>query len=161
MSASKELNFSNVLSLTSRPTSGILAGIPMRKQAITIFWMHLVLAFGLSIRTLPNNENKKTRNYNFENHPFLSNEAIYFLKESGVKHIIIDTPSIDKFNDEGKLGNHKIFFTNEDKSINKNTITELVFIPDLCLDGKYFLCIGAPNFKLDATPSKLIIYKVK
>ena len=113
------------------------------------------------IRTLPNNENKKTRNYNFENHPFLSNEAIYFLKESGVKHIIIDTPSIDKFNDEGKLGNHKIFFTNEDKSINKNTITELVFIPDLCLDGKYFLCIGAPNFKLDATPSKLIIYKVK
>ena len=36
---------------------------------------------------------------------------------------------IDKFDDEGKLGNHKIFFTNKDESINKNTITELVFIP--------------------------------
>ena len=31
----------------------------------------------------------------------------------------------------------------------------------LSLDGKYLLCIGAPNFKLDAAPSKPIIYKIK
>ena len=59
------------------------------------------------------------------------------------------------------MKNHKIFFTNEDESINKNTVTELAFIPDHCLDGRYLLCIGAPNFKLDAAPSKPIIYKIK
>jgi len=113
------------------------------------------------IRTLPNDMKKKTRNYNSDNHPFLSNEAVYFLKSKGVKHILVDIPSIDKFDDGGKLKNHNIFFTNEDGVVNKNTITELVYIPDHCLDGKYLLCIGVPNFKLDAAPSKPIIYKIK
>ena len=113
------------------------------------------------IRTLPNDMKKKTRNYNSDNHPFLSNEAVYFLKSKGVKHILVDIPSIDKFDDGGKLKNHNIFFTNEDGVVNKNTITELVYIPDHCLDGKYLLCIGIPNFKLDAAPSKPIIYKIK
>ena len=104
------------------------------------------------------NYNLPRRNYNFDNHPFFSNEAIYFLKSKGVKHIVVDTPSIDKFNDDGKLGNHKIFFSGKDGSINKNTVTELAFIPNHCLDGKYLLCIGSPNFKLDAAPSRPIIY---
>ena len=113
------------------------------------------------VRTIPNDEEKKSRNYNSNYHPFLSNDALHFLKNKGIKHFVIDTPSIDKFDDDGKLENHKMFFSNEDGSINKNTITELVFIPDHCLDGKYLLFIGAPNFKLDAAPSKPIIYKIK
>ncbi|MAQ43634.1 MAG: hypothetical protein CMG25_04020 [Candidatus Marinimicrobia bacterium] len=112
------------------------------------------------IRTNPNDIDKKIKNYNSHHHPYLSNEAIEYLKEIKVKHIVIDTPSIDKYNDGGKLGNHKIFFTNNDNSTNHNTVTELVFIPNECIDGKYFLCIGVPNFKLDAAPSKPIIYKV-
>ena len=115
----------------------------------------------LIIRTLPNKEDKKIKNYNSGDHPFLSNEAIFFLKSIGIKHIVIDTPSIDKFDDGGKLGNHKIFFTNDDKSTNKNTVTELAFIPNHCVDGIYLLCIGVPNFKLDAAPSRPIIYKIK
>ena len=86
------------------------------------------------IRTLPNNKDKIKFNYNRHTHPFLSNDAIYYLKEKTVKHIIIDTPSIDRSDDGGQLKNHKIFFTN-DNTINKNTITELAFIPNHCIDG--------------------------
>ncbi len=113
------------------------------------------------IRTLPNNEDKKNKNYNKNYHPFFSNDAIHFLKENGVRHIVVDTPSIDRFDDGGQLANHKIFFMDQDSTINKNTITELAFIPDKCTDGKYFICIGTPNFKLDAAPSNPIIYKIK
>ena len=113
------------------------------------------------IRTLPNGEDKKNRNYNHLSHPFLSNDAIRFLRKKGVKHIIIDTPSIDRADDGGELKNHKIFFLNDDKSINKNTITELTYIPDTCTDGRYFVCIGFPNFQLDAAPSNPVIYKTR
>ena len=113
------------------------------------------------IRTLPNSENKKNKNYNNSTYPFLSNDAICFLKGKGVKHIIIDTPSIDRSDDGGQLKNHKIFFLDDDKTINKNTITELAYIPDTCTDGRYFVCIGFPNFQIDAAPSNPVIYRVE
>ena len=113
------------------------------------------------IRTLPNTEDKKNRNYNDVSHPFLSNDAIKFLKDKGVKHIIIDTPSIDRSDDGGQLKNHKIFFSDHNKTINKNTVTELAYIPNRCIDGRYFVSIGFPSFHLDAAPSNPVIYKVK
>ena len=114
----------------------------------------------MCIRDSPNSEDKLNLNYNEYNHPFLSNDAIYYLKEKAVKHIIIDTPSIDRSDDGGQLKNHKIFFSNNDNSINNNTVTELAFIPNSCIDGRYFVCIGYPKFQLDAAPSNPVIYKV-
>ena len=113
------------------------------------------------IRTLPNSEDKKNKNYNNSSHPFLSNDAVCFLKDKGVKHIIIDTPSIDKYEDDGKLGNHKIFFLDGEGTPNNNTITEFIFIPNNCKDGNYFLNLGFPKFCLDAAPSRPMIYPIK
>tara|TARA_B100000700_G_scaffold330568_1_gene457502 strand:- start:2220 stop:3002 length:783 start_codon:yes stop_codon:yes gene_type:complete len=135
-------------------------GVITRRQLEKLITPNIFLD-AIIIRTNPNDNDKKIRNYNLDHHPYLSTDAIKYLKNSGVKHIVIDTPSIDKFNDGGKLGNHRIFFTNSNQLINKNTITELAFIPNEYLDGKYFLCIGVPNFKLDVAPSKPIIYKIK
>ena len=112
------------------------------------------------IRTLPNNESKKTMNYNNEHHPFLTNDAVRYIKEMGIKHILIDTPSIDRYDDDGKLGNHHIFFMDQNTP-NDNTVTELIFVPDSCEDGKYFLSLGIANFNLDAAPSSPVIYRVK
>ena len=114
----------------------------------------------LIIRTSPNEGSKKHRNYNENHHPYLSNDAISYIKDLGVKHLLIDTPSVDRYNDNGKLGNHHIFFKNKNGECNSHTMTELIFVPDECKDGKYFLCIGFPNFKLDAAPSRPIIYKI-
>jgi len=122
---------------------------------------HNAFTDSIIIRTLPNHEDKKSRNYNLNHHPFLSNDAINFIKRIGFQHIVIDTPSIDRYEDDGKLGNHKLFFTSDDGKVNNNTITELAFIPNNCLDGKYFLCIGIPSLDLDAAPSHPIIYKIR
>ena len=85
---------------------------------------------GLIIRTLPNDNSKSNRDYNLNPHPFLSNDAVKFLKDIGVQHILVDTPSIDRCNDNGKLGNHHIFFKDKNRTANSNTITELVYIPN-------------------------------
>ena len=114
------------------------------------------------IRTMPNEEHKKVKNYNSTHHPFLTTEAIKFIRDAGIKHLLIDTPSIDKYDDGGKLGNHHIFFNNNNNdNFNYNTITELIFVPDNCNDGEYLLNIGLPNFNLDAAPSRPIIYRIK
>ena len=118
-------------------------------------------AKALIIRTVPNEECKKYRDYNKNYHPYLSNDATSYIKDLGVRHLLIDTPSIDRYDDNGKLGNHHIFFKNNHGGYNLNTITELIFVPDEYEDGKYFLSIGLPNFKLDAAPSRPIIYKIK
>jgi len=110
---------------------------------------------GLIIRTMPNGNSKKNRDYNLEEHPFLTNDAILYIEEIGVKHLIVDIPSIDKYDDGGKLGNHHIFFNNK-----SNTLTELAFIPNECKDGKYFLSLNISNFSLDAAPSRPVIFSI-
>ena len=51
---------------------------------------------GLVIRTMPNDDSKKNRNYDLEQHPFLTNDAISYIEEIGIKHLIVDIPSIDE-----------------------------------------------------------------
>jgi len=108
----------------------------------------------LIIRTLPNTPQKKTKNYDKYPAPFFSNDAIKFLLELGVKHLLVDLPSIDKANDNGKLGNHHIFFQKG------KTISELLYIPDLIIDGFGYLQIQIPNWSLDAAPSRPIFYPI-
>ena len=115
---------------------------------------------GLIIRTIPNDIDKCNRDYNLKHHPFLSNDAILFLKNRGIKHLIIDTPSIDRYDDNGKLGNHNLFFREGNSMYNTNTITEFVYIPNDCKDGKYFVNLGVSNFILDAAPSRPIIFPI-
>ena len=113
----------------------------------------------LIIRTKPNDLEKCNQDYNKTPHPFLTNEAIVFIKNAGFQHIVVDMPSIDRYNDDGKLGNHHIFFTDNNIS-NKNTVTEFVYIPNSCKDGKFFLNLNIANFNLDAAPSRPIIYSI-
>ena len=114
----------------------------------------------LIIRTLPNSKTQLTKNYNTNNNAFLSNEAICYLKSIGVKNLIVDLPSIDRYDDGGLLGNHKIFWDINKKECNNNTITELAYINDKIKDGEYLLSLNIMNLKLDASPSRPIIYKI-
>ena len=47
------------------------------------------------VRTLPNTKDKKTRQYSNTNPTYLLEEAIVYLREKGVKHLLIDLPSVD------------------------------------------------------------------
>ena len=112
----------------------------------------------LILRTLPNHIDEIIKQ-NYDNIPncFFSNEAIEYLISFGIEHLVVDIPSIDKLNDGGALGNHKIFW-NIDKEGNNNTITELAIIKNEIEDGLYLLSLNILHVKLDASPSRPLIY---
>ena len=118
------------------------------------------------IRTLPNNSDKLSKNYSNTNPPYLSEDAAIFIRESGIQHLLIDLPSVDKEHDQGKLLAHKAFWNvkdvvnlNADARIN-STITEMIFVNDAVKDGSYLLNLQIAPFENDASPSKPILYKV-
>lgn len=60
------------------------------------------------IRTLPNAEDKITSIYSGKNPPYLTPEAMKFMREQlHTQHILVDLPSVDKENDEGLLGRYR------------------------------------------------------
>jgi|TARA_B110000467_G_scaffold62162_1_gene56742 kynurenine formamidase len=120
----------------------------------------------LIIRTKPNQPNKRFMKYSQHPPPFLTNNAMSIICQTEVKHLIVDTPSVDRMSDDGILGNHHIFWgdgLNPKCKVNpksKKTITELAYIPNSIEDGFYFLNIQIPHFVCDAAPSRPLLYRV-
>ncbi|MCF6280165.1 MAG: cyclase family protein [Flavobacteriaceae bacterium] len=115
----------------------------------------------LVIRTLPNNKEKKSRQYSNTNPPFLAENAAEYIKEIGVKHLLIDLPSVDKEKDDGKLLAHKAFWNYHGKQRLDATITEFVYVDNIIKDGEYLLNLQIASFENDASPSKPVLYKLK
>lgn len=120
----------------------------------------------LVIRTLPNSVDKKHKNYSNTNPAYLTEEAAILIREIGVKHLLIDLPSVDKEKDEGKLVAHKAFWNVKNtQSVNADarfncTITELIFVEDAVQDGSYIINMQMASFENDASPSKPVLYKI-
>ena len=112
------------------------------------------------IRTLPNLKEKKSFQYSNTNPVYLLEEAAEFLKEKGVKHLLIDLPSVDKEKDEGKLLAHNAFWNTSGELRLDATITEFIYVANSIKDGVYFLNIMIAPFENDATPSKPVLYEV-
>ena len=112
------------------------------------------------IRTLPNTLEKKTKHWSNTNWPFLHEKAAHYLREIGVKHLLIDLPSIDQEMDEGKLLAHKAFWNYPENPRKDCTITELIYVPDSIVDGEYLLNLQMASFHNDASPSKPVLYKI-
>lgn len=111
------------------------------------------------IRTLPNTKSKKTREYSNTNPPYLSEDAALFLREKGVRHLLIDLPSVDKEKDDGQLLAHKAFWNYHGKQRLDSTITEFIYVPNKVEDGSYFLNLQVAPFVNDASPSRPILYQ--
>ena len=118
------------------------------------------------IRTLPNLNLKLSKNYSNTNPPYLDEKASEFIRELGIKHLLIDLPSVDKEKDEGKLLAHKAFWNvknvqelNDDARLDA-TITEMIFVKDEILDGSYLLNLQIASFENDASPSKPVLYQI-
>jgi len=123
---------------------------------------------GLIIRTLPNDESKKYRDYMKEPAPFFSQDAMEFVSSIGINHLLVDIPSVDKANDKGQLSTHNIFWgvpqgshkiDIENHSI--RTITEMVYIPGNVKDGNYLLNLQIASFMADASPGRPVIFELK
>jgi kynurenine formamidase len=115
----------------------------------------------LIIRTMPNDELKLRTNYSGSNPPYVHHEAIAYLVECGVKHLLIDLPSVDREEDEGKLLAHKAFWQYPDKVRKNCTISELIFVENEIKNGIYLLNIQIASFEIDVSPSKPVLYELK
>lgn len=110
------------------------------------------------IRTLPNVENKKNKAYSNTNPPYLEKEAAELLRKIGIKHLLIDLPSIDKEQDGGILAAHHTFWDYPKNTRLDCSITELIYIHNDVKDGYYLLNLCFAPFDNDASPSRPTLY---
>ncbi|MAN58841.1 MAG: metal-dependent hydrolase [Flavobacteriaceae bacterium] len=115
----------------------------------------------LIIRTLPNTQEKKSKHWSHSNWPYLHEDAARYLRELGVRHLLIDLPSVDKEKDGGKLLAHKAFWNCPEAPRHDATITELIYVPNSVADGKYLLNLQVAAFENDAAPSRPVLYALE
>ena len=109
-------------------------------------------------RTLPNTHDKRQRNYSGANPPYLHEGAAQKLVAAGCRHLVLDLPSVDREEDEGKLLGHRAFWKYPEQTRMDCTITELAFIPNSAQDGLYLLNLQVAPFENDAAPSRPVIF---
>ncbi|HIP31709.1 MAG TPA: cyclase family protein [Crocinitomicaceae bacterium] len=115
----------------------------------------------LIIRTTPNKITKKSMDYSATNPPYLDVRCVQVLLDAGIKHLLIDLPSVDRENDNGELAFHHAFWEVPKNPNFERTITELIFVSDEIIDSNYVLNIQTAPFENDATPSRPVLYKIK
>ena len=100
--------------------------------------------------------------------PYFSLEALEYIVNLNINHLLVDLPSVDRIFDQGQLGAHHIFCNVlqgshevDEKNPSIKTITEMIYVPDEVNEGHYILNLQIPGFVADASPSCPIIYKVK
>jgi len=120
----------------------------------------------LVVRTLPNTAGKPTRNYDAGSSPaYFEPEALTWLAEQGIEHLLVDLPSVDRMDDGGHLLAHRAFWgmpigdTQAEHARRPHaTITELIFVHDQIMDGTYLLSLQLAPFVADATPSRPLLF---
>jgi len=115
----------------------------------------------LILRSLPNHLDKLRQDYSGTNPPYLEEKLVQYLVENGVKHLLLDLPSVDREEDGGELKAHKAFWNYPQTDRLDCTITELIYVPDEIEDGLYLLNLQFAPFDLDASPSKPVLYAMK
>lgn len=122
----------------------------------------------LIVRTLPNDDLKLSAAYDNSNIPtYFTDQAIDIITDLGVKHLLVDLPSIDRISDGGLLSNHRKFWNLPAGSFEAGastrrdaTITELIYVPSEISDGLYQLNLQIAPFVADAAPSRPMIRRL-
>jgi kynurenine formamidase len=121
----------------------------------------------LVIRTLPNSVDKLTQQYAHRGGAFFTIDAMEEIVELGVRHLLVDVPSLDRADDEGLLAVHRVFWRLPasgtevvDDAAVFSTVTEMIFVPDHLRDGQYLLSLQIAPFVSDAAPSRPILFPV-
>jgi kynurenine formamidase len=140
-------------------------GQAIEADAIEIVKYDVHFLEALIVRTSPNDPGKKTRHWQNESTPYFTLEAMAAIRSLGVRHLLVDLPSLDPLVDGGKLAAHRVFWGlalgSQDVPVGDakhRTVTEMVFVPDDVPDGRYLLSIQLPRFISDAAPSRPILY---
>ena len=137
--------------------------LPVMQQGDLMIDAHQIpdgkLPPALILRTRPNDSSKRTKVYNDTNPPYLSLKAALKMVSGGVKHLVMDLPSVDREVDGGELQSHRAFWGLPDNPRKDATITELAFIDDTIEDGIYLMNLQTAPFENDASPSRPVLFK--
>jgi arylformamidase len=114
----------------------------------------------LVIRTVSNPAAKINMQYSDANPPYITEGGMKHIVSLGVKHLLVDMPSVDKEKDGGKVAAHHIFWNYPQEPNTTKTITELIYVPNTVLDGSYLLNLQIASFENDATPSKPVLFQL-
>lgn len=123
---------------------------------------------GLVVRTQPRGADEARWRYSGMNPPFFTLDAMEVVRGLGVRHLLVDLPSVDRESDGGLLEAHHIFWgvpsggheAPDPVPGHGRTITEMISVGEEVEDGLYLLEIQIPPFCLDAAPSRPILYPV-
>jgi len=118
-------------------------------------------AEAIIIRSLPNEIEKMSRQYSDSNPAYVEAKAMTQLIQQGIRHFLIDLPSVDREVDGGALAAHHAFWEHPQKTNLERTITELIYVPDTVKDGKYLLNLQIASFENDASPSKPVLFQLE
>ena len=110
------------------------------------------------VRTLPNTDEKLKKDYSGTNPAYFSEDAMLYLNNRDIVHLLTDLPSVDRAEDGGRLLAHKAFWDWPLIPNKKKTITEMVYIDNVVPDGLYLCNIQIASIESDASPSKIVIY---
>ena len=111
----------------------------------------------LVVRTLTNDPDNARCDWSNTNPPYFDAEAMTWLVERNVNHLMVDLPSVDREVDGGALAAHHAFWTYPDNPRHHSTITELIFVPETLQDGRHLLNLQTAAFDIDATPSRPVV----
>ncbi|MBS1912445.1 MAG: cyclase family protein [Bacteroidetes bacterium] len=120
----------------------------------------------LVLRTLPNDDSKLSAAYSGTNPAYLTQAAMHLIRKLGVRHLLLDLPSVDREEDEGRLAAHRIFWDlpaeghGRPAPAEARTITEMIYVRDHIADGCYMLNLQIPHFMLDAAPSRPLLFEL-
>ena len=114
----------------------------------------------LVLRTRPNDDAKRHRQYSGTNPTYVEPALAEYLADYNIQHFLLDLPSVDREEDAGQLLAHHAFWQYPAQPRRTATITELIFVPDEVEDGLYLLNIQITSLELDASPSKPVLYRL-
>lgn len=151
------------------PNNRVVTREILEKAIAKVGMIQVAKPSALIVRTLPNSNDKCARAYTTASQPpFFTVEACQLINETGVRHLLVDFPSVDRMNDDGLLTNHHIFWNVKEKTHElsedtwqERTITEMIFVADEIKDGAYGLNLQVPAFGSDAAPSRPVVFPVK
>jgi len=112
----------------------------------------------LVLRTLPNDPGRSSKDWSGSNPCYLQSSACAWLRSIGVKHLLLDLPSVDREEDGGVLAAHHAFWDHPATVDLERTITELIQVPAEVRDGEFLLELQLPHFMNDAAPSRPVLY---
>ena len=113
------------------------------------------------LRTMPNPPDKLVRHYGNTNPPYLDARLAGKMADAGIRHLLLDLPSVDREEDGGELKAHKAWWQYPESTRFEATITEMIYVDNVIPDGLYLLQIQIPALELDACPSRPFIYPLR